>query len=86
VSISKAGSYRVELHVASGTDGAALHLESDGADLTGRIDIPNTRGFQNWVVVERIVNLPAGEHVLKVVIDGDYANLDRMVFEATDER
>jgi alpha-L-fucosidase len=82
VSISKAGSYRVALHVASGMDGAALHLESVGVDLTGRIDVPNTKGFQNWVVVERIVSLPAGEHVLKVVIDGDYVNLDKMVFEA----
>ncbi len=62
-----------------------MHLEGDGADLTGRIDVPNTKGFQDWVVVERIVKLSAGEHVLKVHIDGDYVNLDKMVFEATDE-
>ena len=84
VSIAKAGRYRVAFHVASGMDGAAMHLESDGADLTGRIDVPNTKGFQNWVVVERVVRLSAGEHVLKVHVDGDYLNLDRMVFEATE--
>ena len=36
------------------------------------------------MVVERVVTLSAGEHVLKVHIDGDYLNLDRIVFEATD--
>jgi hypothetical protein len=84
VRVAKPGRYRVSLHVASGLDGAAMHLESDGADLTGRIDIPNTRGFQNWAVVERIVTLAAGEQVLRVVIDGDYVNLNRMVFEAAE--
>jgi alpha-L-fucosidase len=82
VNVAEPGSYRVSLHVASGLDGAAMHLQSDGVDLTGRIDIPNTRGFQNWVVVARIVKLSAGEQVLRVLIDGDYVNLDKMVFEA----
>jgi hypothetical protein len=59
-----------------------MHLESDGTDLTATIDVPNTNGFQNWTVVERMIKLPAGERVLKVVIDGDYVNLDKMVFEA----
>jgi hypothetical protein len=85
VTVATPGRYRVAFHVASGVGGAAMHLEGDGADLTGRIDVPNTKGFQDWVVVERIVTLSAGEHVLKVHIDGDYVNLDRMVFEATDE-
>jgi alpha-L-fucosidase len=85
VTVAKPGRYRVAFHVASGVDGAAMHLEGDGADLTGRIDVPNTKGFQDWVVVERIVTLSAGEHVLKVHIDGDYVNLDKMVFEATDD-
>jgi hypothetical protein len=79
---TKPGKYRVAFHVASGAEGAAMHLESDGADLTGRIDVPNTGGFQNWVVLERTVSLSAGEHLLKVVIDGDYVNLDKMVFAA----
>jgi alpha-L-fucosidase len=84
VSIAKPGRYRAAFHVASAMDGAAIHLESDGVDLTGRIDIPNTKGFQNWAVVERIVELSAGEHVLKVHIDGDYVNLDKIVFEMTE--
>jgi alpha-L-fucosidase len=81
VDVQKAGTYRVSLHVASGINSARLHLENNGSDLTGAIDIPNTKGFQNWVVVERTIKLEAGEQVLKVVIDGDYVNLDKMVFQ-----
>ena len=84
VNVTRSGSYRVSLHVAAGLDGAAMHLESEGVDLTGRIDIPNTNGFQNWVVVERVVKLAAGQQQLRVVIDGDYVNLDRMAFEVVD--
>jgi hypothetical protein len=84
VQVATPGQYRVSLHVASGAGGAAMHLERDGTDLTGRIDVPNTKGFQNWVVLERAVTLEAGEQVLRVVIDGDFLNLDKMVFQAVD--
>lgn len=37
--------------------------------------------FKNWTVVEKSVKLEPGQHVLKLVIDGDLFNLDKMVFE-----
>jgi len=80
VNVAKSGAYKISFYVATGQIGAKFHLESDSADLTGVIDVPYTKGFQNWTVVERSVKLAAGTHVLKVVIDGDYVNLDKMVF------
>jgi alpha-L-fucosidase len=80
VNVAESASYRIAFHVATAQPSAAFHVESGGADLTGAIDVPNTKGFQNWTVVHRTVQLDAGEHVLKVVIDGDYVNLDKMVF------
>jgi hypothetical protein len=82
VAVSKSGVYRVSFHVASGQSGAKFHLESDGANLTGTIDVPNTNGFQNWIALERTVRLDAGSHVLRIVIDGDFVNLDKMDFAA----
>ena len=58
-----------------------MHLELDGEDKTGIISIPNTKGFQNWESVKETITLVAGEHLLKLVIDGDYFNIDKMVFE-----
>lgn len=83
VTVAKSATYRVAFHVASGQTGAKFHLESDGAKLTEPIDVPNTNGFQNWIVIERTVRLDAGSHVLHVVIDGDFVNLDKMNFEAS---
>jgi hypothetical protein len=78
--VARSGRYRITFHVATAQSGAAFHLESGGTDLTGTIEVPNTKGFQSWTTVERAVDLEAGHHVLRVVIDGDYVNLDKMVF------
>jgi alpha-L-fucosidase len=80
VNVTRTGTYRVSFHVATAQNGAAFRLESGGTDLTGTIDVPNTDGFQNWTVVDRELHLEAGQQVLKVVIDGDFVNLDKMEF------
>jgi alpha-L-fucosidase len=82
VNVTESGPYRVTFHVASGLDGAAFRLESDGTDLTGTVAVPNTRNFQNWTTIHREVNLTAGQQILKVVIEGSFVNLDKMVFTA----
>ncbi|HTL69624.1 MAG TPA: alpha-L-fucosidase [Lacunisphaera sp.] len=82
VNVTASGTYKVSFRVASGQTSAKFHLESDGAKLTDIIDVPNTQGFQNWIVLDRTVRLDAGAHVLRVVIDGDFVNLDKMDFAA----
>jgi hypothetical protein len=39
---------------------------------------------QGRQVVERTIKLDERDQVLKVIIEGDYVNLDKMVFEAVD--
>jgi alpha-L-fucosidase len=84
VTVSKSAAYRISFYVASAYNSGKLHLECDGADKTGIISIPNTAGFQNWTIVKKTIKLEAGQHVLKVVVDGDLLNLDKMVFEETE--
>jgi len=81
VIVSKSATYQISFYIASAFDSGKLHLECDGADITGIISIPNTTGFQNWEVIKKTVTLDAGQHLLKLVVDGDYLNLDKMVFE-----
>jgi alpha-L-fucosidase len=83
VTVSKSAMYNVSFYVASSYDSGKLHLECDNEDKTGIISIPNTTGFQNWFVIKKMVNLDSGQHELKIVIDGDLFNLDKMVFEET---
>jgi alpha-L-fucosidase len=81
VNISKSTRYEVSFYVASISDNSKLHLECDGEDLIGIITLPNTAGYQSWDVVKKIIKLDAGEHILKLVIDGAGLNLDKMVFK-----
>ena len=80
--ISTSGVYDIVFSIASAFDSGKLHLECDGVDKTGTIVIPNTKGFQNWQVVRSTVTLDAGQHMLKLVVDGGLFNIDKIVFEA----
>ena len=80
VSVKKTATYQISLYIASSYESGKLHLECDGSDKTGTISIPYTGGFQNWQVMKKTVQLDAGKHELKIVVDGDFFNLDKMVF------
>ena len=71
----------MSFYVASPYDSVKFHLESDGVDQTGVIEVPNTAGFQNWTIVKKSIKLNEGQHVLKFVADGDNFNIDKMIFE-----
>ena len=81
VSISKTAAYLVSFYIATTSDNAKLHLEESGINKTGIISIPNTESFQKWMVVTKSIKLDAGQHILKLVIDGGPLNVDKMVFE-----
>jgi alpha-L-fucosidase len=81
VNVSKSATYQVSFHIASASENAKIHLECDGRDKTGIIVIPNTMGYQNWEVITTTIKLDAGQHIIKVIVDGDGLNLDKMVFE-----
>jgi hypothetical protein len=81
VTVSKSAMYQVSVYCASAYDSGKIHLECDDTDKTGVFAIPNTGGFQTWVVVKKNLKLDAGQHVLKLVADGDFFNIDKMVFE-----
>ncbi len=86
VTVASAGAYTVQFRVASLGAGGAFHLEMNGANVTGRLTVPDTGGWQNWRTVSAPVDLTAGQQVARLVIDGDGAvgagNFDRIQFAA----
>jgi hypothetical protein len=81
VNVQTAGSYRVDFRVASAQTGGAFHLEVDGANVTGALTVPNTGGWQAWATVSRAgVNLSAGRHILRLVMDGGGGNFNWVGF------
>jgi len=77
VDVQKEGAYQVTARVASGLDSSAFHLELDGSIISSCIVIPNAGGWSTYnEITSRINDLPSGKHVLRLVIDRSYGNVD----------
>jgi alpha-L-fucosidase len=81
VTVNKNATYQVSFYIASTSENSKLHLECNGKNITGIISIPNTQGFQSWEVVKKTIKIDGGRHILKLVVDGNFFNLDKIVFE-----
>ncbi len=81
VEVASDGMYDLDLRMATEGDGKILHIEVDGQNVSGPVAVPNTEGWQIWgtTTVEDL-NLTAGTHVLRLVFDSDYMNLNYMEF------
>ena len=81
VEVANTGNYDLDLRLAKDGDGGLFHIEMDEVDITGPIDVPNTGGWQVWETVRlEDVSLTAGEHIMKIVFDTDYTNLNYVEF------
>lgn len=70
VDVRKAGTYRIDMHVACKGLGGTFHLEFNGVDRTGAITVPDTGGWEHLKAFSHPgVKLPAGRFVMKAVMD-----------------
>jgi hypothetical protein len=70
VEVREAGEYALEIPVASNKQGGRFHLEIDGKDVSGPIEVPDTGGWQMLKVIHhKGVRLPRGTFALKMVMD-----------------
>ena len=82
VDVANTQFYDLELRVAKDGNGGLFHIEIDDVDITGPIAVPNTGGWQIWeTVLLEDVSLTAGEHIMKIVFDTDYTNLNYINFK-----
>lgn len=81
IHVLKTGTVLYKATVASGMDSSAFHIELDGNAITPSIIVPNTGGWSTYQEVSGSVEMPSsGIHVLRVVIDESYCNLDQIQF------
>ena len=69
VNVASNGSYSVVTRVASLVGTGAFHIEVNDVDVTGTIAVGSTGGWQNWEDRLSTFTLPAGQQVIKLVID-----------------
>lgn len=70
VDVKEAGTYTIEMMVACDKKGGAFHLEFNGVDRTGPIEVPDTGGWQSLKPFSKDgVKLEAGRFAMKLVMD-----------------
>jgi len=70
VNVASGGNYAVALRVANGGAGGTFHLNVDGVNATGSVQMPQTGGWQNWTTISTPnIALSSGNHVLTLSID-----------------
>jgi hypothetical protein len=90
VSVRSAGTYLIEMPVASNGPGGIFHIEMDGIDVTDQIVVPDTGGWDKLLLIQvEGVVLDKGLQVMKVVMDtegesGSIGDIDYFHFRKTD--
>jgi hypothetical protein len=70
VNVGATGTYALETRVAALGAGARFHVEVDGIDRTGPIEVPDTGAWQTWrTLTTNSILLAAGRRVIRVVFD-----------------
>ena len=72
VEVKEAGTYTLEIPVASNKAGGTFHIAFDDVDVSGPITIPDTGGWDKLKTLTiKDVTLKAGTQVMKLVMDKD---------------
>lgn len=71
VAVPTAGTYTLQVRVASAGLGGTFHVELNGVNKTGTMTVPNTNGWDTWQTITKTVSLDAGWQVLRLVFDGN---------------
>lgn len=83
--------FDLEAMVASAGQGGVFHIEMDGVDKTGPIEIFDTGGWRNWrATYRRGIPLAPGTHVMRIVMDsvgpsGSVGNIARLWFTGSSD-
>jgi hypothetical protein len=77
VNVSQSGQYTIDVRVASKGVGGSFHVEFNGANVTGPLNVPDTGDWQNWQTITKSnVTLTAGQQTMRIVMDtGGISNL-----------
>lgn len=82
--VNTTGNYEIRLRTASPYNNRVLHLEVDGINITGVVNIPNTGGFQAWdTTIIANMFLTQGSHIITLYFDAADINVNKIEFVLT---
>ncbi|MBS1817922.1 MAG: carbohydrate-binding protein [Acidobacteria bacterium] len=81
VNVASAGSYTVQLRVATPSNGG-LHVGFSTSNVWSAVSVPSTGGWQAWTTVNVPVTLVAGRQLLTLMVDSGSVNFDSVTVTA----
>ncbi|MBO4531030.1 MAG: carbohydrate-binding protein [Paludibacteraceae bacterium] len=79
-------SYTWTAYAASGNDGSAFKLYIDDKAISETIKVKNSGDWKTFKEYEgKTSELEAGKHILKIEIESDYVNIDKIEFKAVND-
>jgi phosphatidylserine/phosphatidylglycerophosphate/cardiolipin synthase-like enzyme len=70
VRVTASATYPLTVRVANLGSGGRFHVEVDGVNKTGPINVPDTGGWQTWTTLSAAnISLTAGSHVIRVYFE-----------------
>ncbi|RAV98202.1 xylosidase [Pseudochryseolinea flava] len=83
VNVSIAGTYVLEIRVASANaTGSSVRVEFGTEDVTGKMVVPNTNGWQSYQTISKEVTLPQGTHIMRLLMGDGAFNINHLNIKA----
>jgi hypothetical protein len=84
VNIDATAAYSLRIRHAGLNGNTLVNFDLDGFDITGKVALPSSAGWQSWrtTEAEKLILLPEGKHILRFVNHSGGANLSFFEFEA----
>ncbi len=81
VNVTQAGTYTLQVRVATPNSNDSLHVEIDNVVVSGKIIVTNTGGYQNWQTVSVTTSaLTVGTHIMRIYFATGGFNLEYLNF------
>jgi parallel beta-helix repeat protein len=74
VNVANLALYDLAVRVANTAAGGRFHVEFNGANVTGNVNVPSTGGSQTWTTIHVPVTLAAGQQIMRVAFDAEATN------------
>ena len=69
VKVKTAGTFTLQVRVASAGQGGTFHFLVDGVSATPTLAVPDTGGWQSWTTLATSITLGAGKHIVQLHFD-----------------
>lgn len=84
VDVEYTDTYELDLRVASGLEGSGFSLFIDGKAITDKIVVPQGEDWETYqTITAQTSEISKGKHILKLLIEGAFVNIDWIRFKST---